>query len=286
MQIVIVGHVCIDKNTTENASYVAAGGPAVFMDKVYAQIPEIHTTIVVPYGSDFLPFAHHLPLFPKRPTSDITLIYENTMRNGIRSQKAYNRNKADPIPMEQETRQLLAGADILIIAPLIPNLTTAYIQQLVSNTKKGALKVLLPQGYYRTFLPDDSVVVRDFVEEKEILPLMDMVVVSEMDTDEMLVKAEAWSETYSLISVVTLGENGAIAFSKKQKVYLPTTPVEPEKVMDSVGSGDIFSASLAYAYRKTSSLEKAGIFANAIAKACLFYKADDIQIDEKILRSI
>lgn len=283
MHIVIIGNVCIDKNTTEHAQYTAAGGPGVFMQKIFSQIPAVETTIIAPYGKDFLPFKSDLPLFPKNPIGEKTLVYENVMEGLARKQKAYNRESAVLLPIDKPLQNLLAHCDILYVSPLLPNLIPSYIGDIVRYTKKDTLKILLPQGYYRSFMPDDSVVVRQFEEANEILPLMDIVIVSEQDMNDMLTTADAWSETYSTVCVVTMGEKGAVIVSGKQTIDVPTSPVPVEEIVDSVGSGDIFSASFGYAYKKTGSLEKAGQFANVIARQCLFFTPDNIRIDKDVI---
>lgn len=284
MHVVVVGQVCIDKNVTENAEYTAAGGPPIFMGKVFSQIPGIITINIAPYGKDFLPFAKNLPLFPKKPTTEKTLIYQNVMEGTTRKQKAFNRELATPIPLGPEVQKMLATADILFFAPLLPNIDPAYVETVVNATNKHALKIILPQGYYRGFTPDDIMYIRDFVEEQQVLPLFDMVIVSDQDGENMLTTAEFWAEKYGVTSIVTLGENGAVAIEGNTTTDLPTTPVPANKVIDSIGSGEIFSASLAYAYKKTGDLRKAGKFANAVAASCLFYTSDAIRVDTSLLK--
>ncbi len=286
MQVVIVGQVCIDKNVSENAEYTAAGGPPIFMDKVFSQIPDVTLTTIAPYGKDFLPFAPQLPLYPAIPTTDQTLVYENVTKGTVRQQKAYHRKNAAPIQVDEEVKKILGNCDVLFITPLLPNFTPEYLQDIVTYTKKDTLKVLLPQGYYRGFDSNNNMVVQAFDQADKILPLFDIVIVSEVDGEEMLTTAEDWSEEYRITSIVTLGENGAVAIKDNKNTYLSTTPVAAEKIIDSVGSGEIFSASLAYGYKKTGDLEKAGKFANAVAKSCLFYTPDEIQINLALLQML
>src|SRR5438874_2601314 len=119
MNIVILGHVCIDKNTSENASYTAAGGPAMFMSKVFRELPDCRTTIIAPYGKDFLPFAKGINLYPSQPTVEHTLVYENITKDKKRVQKCYNYETALPAKLNNEFKSTLKQADILYIAPLV-----------------------------------------------------------------------------------------------------------------------------------------------------------------------
>lgn len=286
MRCVVLGHVCIDKNVTEQSSYTAAGGPAVFMQKIFSQLPDITSTIVTPYGKDFLALAKNLPLYPPQPTTDRSLVYENIMKGKIRVQKALYREEAHELAIDTNLENLMKDADIVYIAPLLPTVPPAYLAKLLAVTKDSCLSVLLPQGYYRGITHDDSVIVRNFVEEPDLLPLVDMVLVSDQDSQEMEIEAEKWSKAYGVISVVTRGENGAVAIENGKKIDLPTNPVPHQDVVDSIGSGDIFSASFAYAYKKTQSIIKAGKFANEVARECLFYTADTITINSRFLMKL
>jgi len=66
MNISILGHVCIDKNTSEHTSYVAAGSPAMFMNRIYKQFPNCPTNIIASYGQDFLKYLNGIrqPIAP------------------------------------------------------------------------------------------------------------------------------------------------------------------------------------------------------------------------------
>jgi sugar/nucleoside kinase (ribokinase family) len=74
-----------------------------------------------------------------------------------------------------------------------------------------------------------------------------------------------------------LGDRGALYLDKKTKVLVPTDPVKPEDIVDSVGSGDIFSASFAYKYFLTKQIKESIVFANTVARQGLFYPADALK---------
>jgi sugar/nucleoside kinase (ribokinase family) len=149
----------------------------------------------------------------------------------------------------------------------------------VQYLKIDALKVLLPQGFYRKFDSDNNVLVREFAEAKDLLPLMDIAVVSVHDSPVMLTQAKEWALNMNVIPVVTLGEKGAVCLKGKEEIILPTVAVPENEIIDSVGSGEVFTAAFLYKYKQTENLEQAGSFANAVARQCLFYKPSDIKID-------
>lgn len=280
MNITVLGHVCIDKNMSEHASYTGAGGPGMFMDRIFRQFPDVETTIVSPYGIDFLPFQQGMLLIPKHPTSKRTLIYGNTVKNTIRKQKAYNRLSAKPVPISHTISTILANTDILIIAPLLSNYSPSYLQSVILNTNPRALKVLLPQAYYRSFDRFNRVIQRQFKESSDILSLVNIVVVSKEDQINMKKEIRTWTQNHPhLIAVMTMAEKGAVVCKHGKDIMLPTVLLPKKDIVDSVGSGDIFSAGFAYCYRKTNDVRKAGKFANALARQSLFYTPSTITLD-------
>lgn len=283
MKITIVSHVCIDKNTSEHSSYTAAGSPAMFMNKIFKQLPDNQVTIVAPYGADFLEYKSDARLYPENPVGEKTLVYENISKAGVRLQKAHHREEASPVLADTAIKRILAYSDIVFIAPLMPNFSPEYLRNLLSHTKSSSLKVLLPQGYYRDFDREDNVRVRSFKEAGGILPLVDVVILSEQDHSDMLALAKEWVSTYRVTAIITLGEKGAVAVTTEKEIQLPTRAVSEHEIVDSVGSGDIFSAGFSYRYQQTHDLKESGRFANELARQCLFYTSNDIKIDYQAL---
>jgi hypothetical protein len=278
MKITILGHVCIDKNTSENSSYTAVGSPAMFMHKIFRQLPDNQVTIVAPYGQDFIEHKKEIEIYPKNPTGKMTLMYENITKNGIRKQKAHNRDSANPVPINNQVKKIIAMSDIIFIAPLTPHYSPEYLSKLLPVAGLKSLKVLIPQGYYRDFDKNDYVNIRSFYEAESILKLVDIVIVSDQDHADMMKLAKVWVNKYKIMVIITLGENGAVAIAPDQEIHLPTRAVPEHEVVDSVGSGDIFSAGFAYRYHHTRNLMEAGRFANELARQCLYYTPDEIKI--------
>jgi len=249
MNITIVGHVCIDHNESENSSYSTAGSPAVFMNRIFKQLPDCFVSIIAPYGKDFLQYSHGLNLFPKNPTSDVTLVYENISTRNVRTQKAHNTIQAVPPQLDVEMQKILQNSDVILISPQSPAFSSEYLKQAFAYTSEKSIKILSPQGYFRNFDREDNVVVREFVEADEILPLIDVMIVSIEDHSNIMNLAKKWPD-----------------------------PVPKEKIIDSVGSGDIFSAAFAYDHFLYKDLKKALDFANNIARQCLFFTPDEIKI--------
>jgi len=77
MNIVALGNVCIDHNSTEKTSYEAPGGATTFMSLFFNQTKDTLLTIIASYGIDFLPYKNGLNLLPVSPNISNTLVYEN-----------------------------------------------------------------------------------------------------------------------------------------------------------------------------------------------------------------
>lgn len=273
VNITVVGNVCIDQNISEHASYTAAGGPAIYMAKTVQNFPLTHVNILAPYGNDFLDYIGDVSLFPKKPQLHKTLVYENISGGTMRTQKAFHTNEADTIKITDEELMILANTDILLFAPLVPTFSIEFVKTLTAHART-ALKVLLPQGYYRSFQRDGNVIQRDFIEQDEILPLFDMVIVSSEDHDNMQKIVPDWAHTIQVI--MTLGDKGSKYFYKDERIHMNIDPVKVEDIVDSVGSGDIFSVSFAYKYRRSKNIKESLTFANNVARQCLFYPSNEI----------
>lgn len=275
MNIHILGHVCIDKNVSEHATYTGAGSPAVFMAHIYKKFPGISPHIIAPYGSNFLPYCKDLQIYPAQSIGGTTLLYENISHGNVRTQKAHHRESAKPLPFTEELNNTLSKANILFFAPLTPDYSVAYVKDVMQSLRKDTLKIFLPQGYYRSFDEEDRVIERDFIEAEELIPLFDFVIVSDEDHRDIIKSAMDWSRNTQVI--MTQGDKGAQYFSQSTSFTATVDPVNPKDIIDSVGSGDIFSASFGYKYYLTKDVKKSLEFANDIARQCLFSKADDLQ---------
>ncbi len=144
MNIQIFGHVNVDKNTSEQSSYVAAGSPAMFINKVYRQLSDCNVSIIASYGADYKQYLQDVNIYPANPNCNKTLIYENVSKMGGRTQKAYHREEAQPVPLAKTLKNTIKEADIIFFAPLLPNFPEKYFSQVASYTNKNAYKVLPP----------------------------------------------------------------------------------------------------------------------------------------------
>lgn len=243
--ITIVGHVCIDHNTVDGIYHESWGSAALYIARYLAGSHSIQSRIHATYGKDMLDFADK-NIFIDPPSYDHpTLVYENTITHGLRVQSVTNQSWAIPV-MSQALEQRLANTDILIIAPLLPDHSPSYVQSLCQLLPKSAIKILLPQGYYRYVNTSGQIEPRTFTESNDILPLVDVLIQSDEDSSDAVTTAQKWAKTYPhFTTVVTRGSDGLSAFTGNQSFVLSTTPVLPNDIVNPVGAGDVFSAELA-----------------------------------------
>lgn len=280
MNIEIIGHVCIDHNDSENSSYTAAGGPGTFMERVFIQFPDVDISMAASYGPDMVPYLDGIIIYPKTPNSSKTLRHQNVTKDEIKTTIVNNQDAAFPVKITDELRERIKNADIIFFTPLTSNLNSKYIEEIVDISNKDCLKVLLPQGYFWNVDSNNMLKAQEFEEASEIIPLVDVVVVGELDHPNIMQTAKNWAkDNKNLISVVTLGGKGAVVFRNGEEIGIPGMPVPENEVVDSVGSGDIFSAGFGYRYRQTHDINESGRFADALARQALFYPADKIKID-------
>ncbi len=246
----------------------------MFISKICKKLPGVKAKILSQYGRDFVNFSRYFDIYPEYPTQDWTLIYENQSKEGlIAKQKAFNREYAKSLPIDEEFTKIVEASDVLFIAPLTASFSTEYIKNVVQLNPK-ALKILLPQGYYRNFDFGDNVIEREFSEADSLMPLFDFAIIpSWIHKNGDLTKK--WSRKTTV--VVTLGKEGSMAIKRGRILKVPTKVVDARDIVDSVGSSDIFAASFAFEYFRTKDVKKALWFGNNIARQCLFYPSNELQ---------
>lgn len=283
MKILIFGHVCIDQNKAEKSKYTSWGSPAIFMAKVFKELDVGEITIVSSYGRDYLKYLKDISTYPVEPSTATTMIYQNLVKDHKRRQRAFNRT-SKPIEISEELEVKICEADIIIVAPILSNYSAEYIEKIFKYANKECLKVLLPQGYFRNFDKENYVIFRKFKEANTVLEYFDLVSLSEEDYPDIEKLSEKWARQSNVSIVMTKGENGAVIIAKSGKRKVTTTPVPQEEIVDSTGSGEIFSAALIYSYFQTRDLEKATRFANKVASEALMSTPDNLNFQELIAK--
>lgn len=278
MNVLLVGDVCIDRNVSENAKYLAAGGASMFMNRICSKFDGVTSTIISNYGTDFLLYLTHVSIYSNNRHASKTLMYENHTKNGPRTQKVYNADVSQPVTFDVEVKKLAKNADAVVFAPLLPNYSAQYIETFLNASKKDALRVLLPQGYFREVGQNGIILNRLFNEDKSIIPLFDIIILSEEDHPDITDITTHWLSYADVKIIVTMGEKGARLASRNESFVVPTTPISTNNIVDSVGAGDIFSASFIYEYMQSYDIRKSIEFGNSIAGQSLAYTPDQLEV--------
>lgn len=243
--VVILGHVCIDKNSIEGVEYVSWGSPAMYIANYYAQSLSVRSKIISYYGSDFNQYLSDFidMAVPVRGTE--TLIYRNVVCDTIRTQYCPNPEVSPPVSLRGSVVSVLQTADILIIAPDISNYSTDYIREALSLAPKNCKKILLPQGLLRGI--QDSLITKTDTESTEaVVGYFDVVIVSEEDMSNAADIALSWSsKNINLEVIVTQADKGATLYRAGESFHVPTRPLKKDEIVNPVGAGDVFSARLA-----------------------------------------
>lgn len=264
--VVFVGHVVIDHNKVEQASYESWGSPAMFMTKYLQKKFALDPTVIASYGKDFLAFSDGVKLLPRKPNLDHSTAYENIVIHGHRTQYCHHADNTLPA-LDSEIKDALSTADLLFLAPLTPAYSVDYVSELMSSVKSGCLKVLLPQGYLRRIGESDLVWPREFDEAAGILPHFDLVVLSDEDHLHASAVAHDWKRLNPKADIiVTRNIEGADIIQEQGVTHVPTNPVPFNQIVDSTGLGDVFSAAVAYNLYQTHDLTSAVQAGHAAAR--------------------
>ncbi|TIH38678.1 hypothetical protein D4765_06170 [Subtercola vilae] len=240
---------CIDENVSEGeAATRLAGSPAVFMNRLFSHDRALDVSILAPYGDDFEEFAAELPLL-SRPLHARTLLYRNVLTGTHRRQEVEHAEASAPGDIDAIAGIELERTDLLILSPLLPNFDVDYVREVRRRVPAEAVTVLLPQGYMRTVASDGRVNKRDFVEFAEVLPLVDIAVFSDEDTDDALARGAEWSRRFVNTSiVVTQNKYGATLFRRGAATVIGAPLIGAVDPLATVGAGDVFSAALSVSY--------------------------------------
>jgi sugar/nucleoside kinase (ribokinase family) len=266
---VILGHICIDHNKAEHASYTSWGSSALYTARYFQDHFGCEPAIISTYGPDFSEYRLGFTLYPDEPNATETLLNENIMSGKEKERIRYSHNAADATPpaLTSDMISLIENAEILIVATLLPNYSAKYIQEALSHARPSCLKLLILQGYLRSVNKDGLLGIRDFPEAAGVLPNFDIAVFSDDDHPKAGELAQSWKKDSPATHIImTQGPQGASVIEEERARNIPTTPVPLNQIVDSVGCGDIFAAALAYHYFKGSDLPGAIMAAHRAAR--------------------
>lgn len=214
--------------------------------------------IVTRLAPDFiLPDVLHDVAVARVPSAHTTT-FHNIYHDGHRQQ--FLLSIADPIQPD-DVPAAWRAVPIVHLGPLARELDARF-----AALFPGALVGVTPQGWLRQWDASKRVRMRPWEEAPEILPHVDVLVLSEED---LAPRGNALFDEYvrlTRIAVMTQGPRGCIVFTQGQQRQIPGFPA---REVDPTGAGDVFAAAFLIRLEETGDPFESARFANATASFCV-----------------
>lgn len=243
----VVGHVTKDVNS----SGYALGGTATYASLLASRLG-LRPGVVTSASADLrlqelMPWSA-LAVAPSRETTTFENIYTGNRRRQRVLGCARPLRASDVPPSWLRSRIVLLGP---IAAELSSELFRAFADSFVALT---------PQGMMRQWGPDGTVHAVRWQDADELLPLVDVAVLSEDDLPDQRELDRYLS--LAPILVVTHNVAGATVYAEGGVMTYPAYRCE---AVDPTGAGDVFAAAFTIGLAETGDIGHAGAFANCAA---------------------
>jgi len=182
-----------------------------------------------------------------------TTTFENTYVNGLRRQFIKGISAAiKPEHIPDRWR----NSEIVYLCPVANE-----IDPLVVHEFGDSIIGISPQGWMRRWDDIGNVYAQKWCNAKEILPYIDIVIMSEEDIAQFSEVIDEYAEL-AKIMVLTRGERGSTLFIDNKVIDYKAFKVNST---DPTGAGDVFATAFLIKYRQTMDPYEASIFANCAA---------------------
>lgn len=135
----------------------------------------------------------------------------------------------------------------------------------VTGLFPNSLLATTPQGWLRQWDANGIVSLGDWQGAAEILPRVQVTVISIEDIEDNWAVAERWASQTSIL-IVTQDKEGCTVFYQGQRLVVPPRPAAPT---DPTGAGDVFAAAFFIRYHETHDLWQSAYFANVFASMAI-----------------
>ncbi|MBD3208542.1 MAG: hypothetical protein GF370_03760 [Candidatus Nealsonbacteria bacterium] len=276
--ILLWGDLCIDHNDIKGKKISSPGGSSFYCSKIFKELGW-KPIIISPRGKDYnKDWLNSTKVYPEDPQTENTLIYQNNYnQRGERTLFSKNRQSAFFIDPSSVPETYIKEAEGIVVCPIDNNVGLQHIKDLRQRMGKEKTLACLPQGFFRSYKENGEVYQDNWKKERDIVPLLDLIFLSEEDGEDLDNKALEWSGLDAIV-VITRAEKGCSVFQNKERVDFPA--FEVEEIVDPVGAGDVFSAAFVYSYLKDNDVKRAARFANATAAISLAFHAQEIKLDK------
>ena len=255
-RFISIGHFTHD--VTEHG--LILGGAAAY-SSIAARELGLRAGVVSSVGEGFLHFGRFdgIPLALIGATDGVpakgslTTTFSNIYEDGVRSQIVKNISaqiRPEHIPSEW------LDAEIIYLCPVANEIHPDVIH-LFPNSLIGAS----PQGWMRRWDDEGQVSQCKWGDALEVLPHVDVVVMSEEDIIPFPEIADEYAELADIV-ILTKGERGCTLFRDGQRSDSPAFAVN---VIDPTGAGDVFATAFLSSFYQTRDMYEASVFANCAA---------------------
>jgi 1D-myo-inositol 3-kinase len=192
-----------------------------------------------------------------RVPSAHTTTFHNIYHDGHREQfllSVADSIQPDDIPTKWRT------VPIVHLGPLNRELDSRF-----AKLFPNALVGVTPQGWLREWDESKRVRMRPWEEAPEILPHVDVLVLSEEDLNGNASLMDEYTRL-TRIAVMTQGRDGCIVFAQGEARHVAGFPA---REVDPTGAGDVFAAAFLIRLQETQDPFESARFANATASFCV-----------------
>lgn len=252
IDFLVVGHVVQD---------VVPGGYTVGGTATYSSITARNLGrrpgIVTRLAPDFVwPEVLH-DIAVERIPSAHTTTFHNVYHEGRRQQ--FLLGVADPLQPE-DVPEAWCRVPIVHLGPLVRELDARF-----PGLFPHSLVGVTPQGWLRQWDSSGRVRMRPWEEAPEILPHVNVLVLSEEDLNGNVGLMDEYVRL-TQIAVMTQGPRGCVVFTSGMERQIPGFPAQE---VDPTGAGDVFAAAFLVRLQETQDPFEAARFANCTASFCV-----------------
>jgi sugar/nucleoside kinase (ribokinase family) len=249
IELVVVGHATIDHVDGE----IRPGG-AVIYAALTARKLGVRVGVVTSFAPDY-PF---VDLLSKIPTRVVEAISTTEMVNAYHDAIRYQRIKAMAATIRHRHLEGIRLCDdaAVLYCPVVHEITPPF----TSLAPKG-LCGAAPQGLFRRWDDDGNVATRQWPDARKALRSVDVVCMSERDTN---VPEELAEDFPGRAFVITKGDAGCRVYSGVDTYDFPA--VEANEV-DPTGAGDVFATAFLVSLRAGQPVSQAARIASREAAA-------------------
>jgi sugar/nucleoside kinase (ribokinase family) len=256
--ILLIGHVTCDLESPDPASAYHIGGTVSFASVTAVRLgrkPTVVTRAAASTDLSELPPGIDLHVLPSPKTTTFANVY--TPQGRIQ----YSYSQALPIAAE-DIDVTWRRPRAVLLGPLVDEIGTDVAQLFEEPTLVAAV----PQGWMRRWDASGRIFAKPWENAAEILPHVDVLVLSLEDIAYELGRLEPFFEHIDMI-VLTEYRDGSTLYQRTPAGSIAETkiPPRPAQEVDPTGAGDIFATAFMIRLQETGDPVQSARFANVTA---------------------